>query len=113
MVEISIHLFSKPEVEIDLEKAKPEDFRKLGEELQTRLSRASEIIEKLGKNGWKRSAGLYDVSFYKKIKPEEAREELKKLDIKEDEVDISEEDFDEEEFEDEKFEDDYENQEEE
>lgn len=95
MAEISIHLFSKPEVEIDLEKAKPEEFKQLGNELQERLNKVSEIIEKLEKNGWERSAGMYDVNFYKKIKIKEAKEELKKLDIKEDEIDIVEEEFDE------------------
>jgi len=99
MVEISVHIFSKPEIELDLEKAKPEDFKKLGDELQARLKRASEIIEKLEQHGWERSAGIYDVNFYKKIKLGEAKKELKNLDIEEDEVDIIEEEFDDEEFE--------------
>ena len=99
MVEIIIHLFSKPEVEIDLEKAKPEDFRNLGNELQARLNRVSEIVEKLEKHGWDRSAGLYDLNFYKKIKTKGAKEELKELGIKEDEVEIIEEEFEDDEHE--------------
>lgn len=94
MAEISIHLFSKPEVEIDLEKAKPEDFKKLGEELKERLSRVAEIVEKLEKAGWERSVGMYDLNFYKKIKLSEVKQELEKLSIKADEVDIMEEEFD-------------------
>lgn len=94
MTEIIVHLFSKPEAEIDIEKAKPEDFKELGSELQTRLSRVSEIVEKLEKNGWERSAGMYDINFYKKIKLKIAKEELKKLGIGEDEVDVEEEEFD-------------------
>ncbi len=96
MVEINIFLFSKPENEIELEEAKPEDFRKLGDELQVRLNKVAEIVEKLEKNKWERSAGLYDLSFYKKIKVDDAKKELEKLGIKEDEVDIMEEEFDEE-----------------
>jgi len=93
--EISIHLFSKPEVEIDLEKAKPEDFKKLGDELQARLKRISEIIEKLEKNKWERSAGIYDLNYYKKIKINEAKRELKNLGINEDEIEMMEEEFEE------------------
>jgi len=90
MVSISIYLFGKPEYEIDTEKAKPEEFRKLGEDLKNRLERAAEIIEKLEKAGWERSGGLYDVFFYKDIKLADAKKELKKLGIKEDEITIEE-----------------------
>lgn len=102
MVEVSLFLFGKPEMEIDTEKAKPEDIKELGNELQARLKRISVIVEKLEKNGWERSGGLYDINFYKKISEEEAKAELKKLDIKEDEVSIM--DFEEEELEEEGFE---------
>lgn len=96
MVEINIHLFGKPEWEMDLEKADAEAFRLLGEDIKERLKRISEIIVKLEKNGWDRSAGLYDIMYYKKIKLDQAKDELKKLEIGEDEVNL--EDFDEEEF---------------
>lgn len=95
MAEISIRLFLKPEAEIDLEKADADDFKELGNELQRRLKKVSEIIEKLEKNGWERSAGMYDINFYKKIKIQKAKEELKKLGIKENEVEIMEEETDE------------------
>ncbi len=95
MVEINVHLFGKPEFELDLEKANPEDIKALGEELKERLRRAGEIVEKLEQNGWERNAGMYDITFYKKIKLDEAKEELKKLGISEDEVSLD--DFDEEE----------------
>jgi len=99
MTEINVHLFSKPEVEIDLEKARPEDFKQLGNELMARLNRVAEIVEKLEKNKWERSAGIYDLTFYKKIKIKEAREEIKNFGIKEDEIEIMEEEFDEDEVE--------------
>jgi len=98
MTEISVYLFSKPEAEIDLEKAKPDDFKKLGDELQARLTRVAEIVEKLEKNGWERSAGIYDLTYYKKIKINEAKQELKNSGINEDEVEIMEEEFDEDEI---------------
>lgn len=82
MAEISTHLFSKPEVEIDLEKAKPKYFKELGNELQARLGRVAEIVEKLEKNGWEISSGIYDINFYKKIKISAAEKELEKLSIK-------------------------------
>lgn len=97
MTEISVHLFSKPETEIDLEKAKPDDLKELGNELKKRLDKVAEIVEKLEKNGWERSAGMYDINFYKKIKLSEAKRELEKLGIKEDEVNIMEEEFEDEE----------------
>lgn len=96
MVSISLYLFGKPEWEIDTEKAKPAEFKKLGEELKARLERAAEIIEKLEKAGWKRSGGLYDISFYKKAKIEDVKKELKELGINEKEISI-EEDWEEEE----------------
>jgi len=77
MTEISVHMFSKPEAEIDLERAKPNDFKKLGDELQARLTRIAEIVEKLEKNGWERSVGIYDLNYCKEIKIKEAKEELK------------------------------------
>jgi len=94
MTEIIVHLFSKPEVEIDLEKARPKDFKKFGNELKERLDRISEITEKLENNSWERSAGLYDLTFYKKIKLSETKKELEKLGIDEKEVFLD--DFDEE-----------------
>lgn len=102
MAEINIHLFGKPEWEIDLDKAEPEEFRRLGDSLRERLYRVAELTEKLEKNGWSRGGALYDLYFYKAVKVEEAKRELEELDIKEDEVWFSEEEeFEEEEMEDE------------
>src|SRR3989338_7128680 len=98
MVEVNLYLFGKPEWEMDLEKAKAGDFKLLGENLRERLNKVSEIVTKLEKNGWERSAGLYDIMFYKKLKLDEAKIELKKLGIDDGDVDIN--DFDEEEDED-------------
>ncbi len=95
MVEISVFLFGKPEMEMDTEKAKPEEIRELGNELQARLKKIGEIVGKLEKNGWERAGGLYDINFYKKIKEDDAKKELASLGIKEEEVSIN--DFDEEE----------------
>ena len=96
MSEINVHLFGKPEWEIDLEQASAEDFKALGEELKERLARISEIVTILEKNGWSRSAGLYDIMFYKNIKLDTAKIEIGKLGIKEDEINLDE--FDEEEI---------------
>ncbi len=91
MAEISLYLFGKPEWELDLDKAEPEEFRRFADSLRERLYRAAEIIEKLDKNGWERSGALYDICFYKKVKREDAERELKELGIKEDEIYLLEE----------------------
>ncbi len=77
--EICLHLFGKPEWEIDLEKAQPNDISSLGEELRDRLKEISNILEKLEKNGWERSAALYDIMLFKDITKKEAEKELKTL----------------------------------
>lgn len=95
MATIDIWLFGKPEWEMDLDKATPQDLKDLGENLRDRLGRISEIVEKLENNGWDRGAGLYNLYLYKGIKKELVRDELEKLGIEEKEVNI--EDFGEEE----------------
>ncbi|MFQ6055008.1 MAG: hypothetical protein ACE5J3_03385 [Methanosarcinales archaeon] len=102
MVSASVFLFGKPEWEIDLEKAKPDDLKALGENLKERLEKVAEVVEKMEQNGWDRNGGLYDIHFYKNIKANQAEKELEELGIKE-YVDILE---DEEEWEDE-YEDEY------
>lgn len=47
MAEEKMYLVLEPEVKIDLEKAKPEKFQKLGKKLKARLFGIGEIIEKL------------------------------------------------------------------
>jgi len=96
MVTIDIWLFGKPEWEIDLDKATPQDLKDLGEDLRDRLCRVSEIVEKLENNGWSRGAGLYNLFLHKGIKKELVGEELEELGIGEKEVNI--EDFGEEEL---------------
>ena len=91
MIEISLYLFGKPEWEMDLDKAEPEEFRRLGDSLRERLYRAAEITETLEKSGWERSGALYDIYFYKEVKREEAERELEELGIKEDEIYLLEE----------------------
>ncbi len=90
MIEIWIHLFGKPEWEMNLEKAKAEDFEKLGNELQQRLGRISEVVAKLEKAQWDRSVGLYDIRYYKGISMQEARKELADLEISEEEFSLEE-----------------------
>lgn len=97
MVSASVFLFGKPEWEIDLEKAKPDDLKALGENLKERLEKVAEVVEKMEQNGWYRNGGLYDIHFYKNIKASQAEKELEELGIKE-YVDILE---DEDEYEDE------------
>jgi hypothetical protein len=86
-MEIDIFLFGKPEWMIDLDKATPKDILDLGLEIKERLEKVSTIMEKLENNGWGRSAGLYDLFFYKGIDLENGKNELVSLDI--DEKDIS------------------------
>ena len=95
MVTVDTWLFGKPEWEIDLDKATPQDIKDLGEDLKDRLYRISEIVEKLENNGWNRGAGLYNLYFYKGIKKELARQELDQLGMGEKDVrieDVGEED---------------------
>jgi hypothetical protein len=94
MATIDIWLFGKPEWEMDFNDATPQDIKDLGEMLMGRLGRISEIVEKLENNGWRRSAGLYNLFLHKNIKKELVGKELKKLGIGEKEVSI--EDFGEE-----------------
>tara|TARA_Y100000310_G_C20352958_1_gene655271 strand:- start:185 stop:469 length:285 start_codon:yes stop_codon:yes gene_type:complete len=88
MIEINLFLFGKPEWEMDLEKAKAKDFEDLGKGLNIWLTRVSKIITKLENNGWERSAGLYDLHFFKDTSMKKAKQELKELKIKEKEVSI-------------------------
>lgn len=96
MATIDIWLFGKPEWEMDFDEATPQDIKDLGESLRGRLCRISEIVEKLENNGWRRSAGLYNLYLHKNIKKELVGKELEKLGIGEKEVNI--EDFGEEEL---------------
>lgn len=87
-MEIDVHLFGKPEWEIDLDKASAEDIKDLGLVLKERLKRASVIIDKLEKSGWKRSAGLYDIFLHKDISMEDTKNELELLEIGEKDVSL-------------------------
>lgn len=84
-MEIDIFLFGKPEWMIDLDKATAtaEDIRDLGSEIKERLDKVSTIMERLESNGWGRSAGLYDLFFFKDIDLENVKKELVSLDIDE------------------------------
>lgn len=88
--EITLWLFGKPEWEIDLEKAKPDDIAALGKDIKDRLERVSKIFEKLEKNDWDRSAGLYDIMMFKNVTKKEAIKELKRLEINPKDVSIHE-----------------------
>lgn len=88
MTTVDIWLFGKPEWEIALDKATPQDLKDLGENLRDRLCRISEIVGKLENDGWSRGAGLYNLYLYKDIKIEDAKKELDKLAIGEKEVNI-------------------------
>lgn len=82
-MEIDVFLFGKPEWMIDLDKATAEDIRDLGLGIKERLDKISTIVEKLESNGWGRSAGLYDLFFYKDIDLENVKKELESLGIDE------------------------------
>lgn len=80
-MEIDIFLFGKPEWMIDLDKATAEDIRNLGVHIKERLDKISTIVDKLENNEWGRSAGLYDLFFYKDIDLDCGKKELVSLDI--------------------------------
>ncbi len=95
---IMVFLFGKPAWELDLEGEEVDermvlDLSKLGDELRERLHRTSRLTKTLLENGWSGSGGLYDISFYKDLAPEDARKELTALGISPDEVDIEEDDW--------------------
>ena len=81
MIDVNIFLFGKPEWMMDLEKAKAMDFEAFGKDICSWLERVSEIIEKLEKAGWDRSAGLYDLFYSKSLSKKDAKKELRNLDI--------------------------------
>ena len=95
--EICLWLFGKPEWEINLEKAKPEDLISLGENINERLENIAKTLKRLEENGWERSAGLYDIMLFNNITKKEAIKELKKIDISHKNLNIHE--WDEKEFE--------------
>lgn len=80
-MEVDIFLFGKPEWMIDLDKATVEDIRDLGLEIKERLDKISTIVDKLGKNGWRRSSGVYNLFFYKDIDLKKGKMELESLGI--------------------------------
>jgi len=92
MAEILLDLFGKPEWEIDIEKAKPNDIKKLGKELKLRLENVAKIIGRLEKNGWERRAGLYEISLFKEVSKKDVKRELKKLYIRKVEIAETEDD---------------------
>lgn len=80
MITITVFLFDKPALEVDIEGntiISGELFRELGDELRGRLHIIAEITDKLLKLGWECSGGLYDIHFYKDTKLKEAKKELK------------------------------------
>ncbi len=87
-MEMDIFLFGKPEWMIDLDNATAENIRDLGSEIKERLDNVSIIMEKLENKGWRRSAGLYDLFFYKNITLENGKKELAGLDIGEEFISI-------------------------
>jgi hypothetical protein len=90
MIDVNIFLFGKPEWMMDLEKAKAKDFGVLGKDLCSWLKRVGEIVEKLEKAGWDRSAGLYDLFYSKALSKKDAKKELRKLGISLREVSLRE-----------------------
>ena len=92
---VSVFLFGKPAWEIDLEmedvdERMVEALENLGDELRERLHNQSRIIKLLLDNGWSGAGGLYDVSFYKDLSPDEARKELASLGIDPRDIDVIE-----------------------
>ena len=89
MTEISIWLYGKPEWEINnLDEITGEQLKEHGKELMKRLSHIGDIVTKLEKNDWSRSAGLYDLFFYKDISVDKAKEELTNLGIDVEKIDL-------------------------
>jgi len=85
MATINIYLFGKPSWELDLEqeldKTFVDELSELRENLYDRLSIAGISIETLFKAGWEAYGTLYDVEMCKDITTEEAKKELKELEL--------------------------------
>lgn len=84
MVEISIWLFGKPAWEMDIEGQEITSgvmFEEKAKELYDRLVEVSVVVEKLLTKEWSISGALYDLYARKDISEEEAKKELKSLDL--------------------------------
>lgn len=88
MAEISIMLYGKPEWEINLDEITGEQLKEHGKELMERLNYIGDIVTKLENNEWSKSAGLYDLYFYKDIGVDEAKKELINLGIDVERIDL-------------------------
>ena len=59
---VSLHLFSKPGVELNEgEAVSPQQLRALGDGLRGRLHEAADIVETLTNAGWQAQMLLYDI----------------------------------------------------
>lgn len=59
----------------------PEILRKQGQHLESYLDKIADQLSVLKENGWEYSGGLYDIMCYKDVSVEQAKEELKELDV--------------------------------
>ncbi len=97
-ISIEIDLWTKPSWMMDIEGKNKIDVKKLkemGNWFKEYLSKISEIIDKLQKNGWEMAecyGAIYSLSFYKEEADtgKKAKAELKKLGISLKEVSVME-----------------------
>lgn len=84
MVELDIFLYWKPCPDMGIENEKnfdPEILKEHGQALSQYLEKVSEQLSVLRENGWDYTGGLYDIMCYKDIGMDQAKEELKELDV--------------------------------
>ncbi len=85
MINISLHLYGKPEWDLPMDDEEIIDgsiLREHGDYLKEHLHRVADIVEKLKKNGWSCSGALYSLEFCKEgVTKQGAMKELKKLGI--------------------------------
>lgn len=94
MINLSLHLYGKPEWELPGEdEAIDGDLLKAhGDDLREHLHKVADIVEKLKKNGWDYELALYSLEFFKEsiATKAEAKKELKRLKINLKQVNLEE-----------------------
>jgi len=83
---------------IEGEPAVPDDLRAFGESVKHQCEYIAGLAEKLTQAGWNNAGTLYSVEFYKMTTPEQAKEELIRLEYPELAEALQTDDFEEEGF---------------
>ena len=88
MTEITIHLYGKPDWEINLDEITGEQLKEHGKYLMEHLNKVGDYVIKLEENEWSRNGIIYDLCFCKDISIDEAKKELTQLGIDLEEISL-------------------------